>query len=233
MLGSVSGRIRSLYLQHFQRDFSQLGETVVVRRLLKAFPERNFVEIGANDGITVSTTYGLALEGWSGLCVEANPRMYEKLRRNLAAFPKVKTLCCAASPATGPVKLFLGKNDPKGLLSTISTEDSEWYRENRDTEFVEVPGLPLTEILAQNHAPKRLALLVVDTEGMDLDILRTLDLSHYRPRLIVTEDDTAYFGRNGAYKPKDELKFALLESAGYGFRQRVGCNSFWLDTNVA
>src|SRR5271166_1467025 len=87
MLGSVSGRIRSLYLQHFQRDFSQLGETVVVRRLLKAFPERNFVEIGANDGITVSTTYGLALEGWSGLCVEANPRMYEKLRRNLAAFP--------------------------------------------------------------------------------------------------------------------------------------------------
>jgi FkbM family methyltransferase len=221
--GALFGRIRTFYLQHFQRDFSQLGETVAARRILKNFPDRTFVEVGANDGVTVSATYGLLVDGWSGLSVEPNPRVHEQLRRNLIPFPKAVTLCCAASPVAGPVRLFFGKNDPSGLLSTISTEDSEWYRENRGSEFVEVPGLPLTDILAQNQIPKRFALLVVDTEGMDLEILRTLDFSIYRPYVVLTED----------YEPKNAAKFALLESADYSFHRRVGCNTFWVDTKKA
>ena len=219
-LGVLSGKIRGWYLRHFRRDFSESGETVAVRRILQGIAEPTFVEIGANDGVTVSTTYGLLLDGWSGLAVEANPRVFEKLQRNLAAFPKVTAVCCAASPQAGPVKLFLGNNDPDGLLSTIATEDSAWFRKYRSAEFVEVPGLPLTELLAQHRIPRRFGLLMVDTEGMDLEILRTLDFSEFRPRLIVTED----------YEPKDEQKYALLESAGYAFRQRIGCNSFWRDT---
>ena len=54
-------------LRNFAKDFSQSGETIVVRRLMSRFPERNFVEIGANDGITVSTTLGLIVDGWTGL----------------------------------------------------------------------------------------------------------------------------------------------------------------------
>ena len=218
-LGVLSGKIRGWYLRHFERDFSESGETVAVRRILAEDAERTFVEIGANDGVTVSTTYGLILDGWSGLSVEANPRVFEKLQRNLAAFPKVTTVCCAASPQTGQVKLYLGNNDPNGLLSTIATEDSEWYRKYRSAEFVEIPGLPLTDLLTHHKIPKRFGLLMVDTEGMDLEILRTLDFSQFRPRLIVTED----------YEPKNEQKFALLESVGYTFRQRIGCNTFWCD----
>lgn len=218
-LGDLVSKIRTFVLLNFARDFSQLGETVAVRRLLKGYPDRTFVEIGANDGVTASNTYGLLLDGWSGLSVEPNPRVYEKLRQNLAAFPKVTMVCCAASPKAGPVRLYLGKDDPQGLLSTISTEDSEWFRQVRGTEFVEVPGLPLTEILAQHEVPKRFALLVIDTEGMDLDILQTLDFSVYRPRLIVTED----------YQPKDEQKFAFLKAHGYDLREHVGCNTFWMD----
>ena len=152
-LGAITGRIRAFYLRLFRRDYSQLGETVAVRNLLRNHPERTFVEIGANDGVTVSTTYGLVLDGWTGVSVEANPRIYEKLRHNLAAFPKIITVCCAASPTAGPVKLFFGKNDPAGLLSTISMEDSSYLREVRDdSSFVEIEGLPLTDILEKKTA---------------------------------------------------------------------------------
>src|SRR5687768_4325905 len=118
-IGVVTGLVRNWILRTFAKDFSQLGETVAVRRLMRGFPERTFVEVGANDGMTVSTTYGLVLDGWSGLSIEPNPRIYAMLHSNLAPFPAVKTVCCAASPVAGPVQLFLGKNDPKGLLSTL------------------------------------------------------------------------------------------------------------------
>ena len=219
-LGAFLRKVRGWYLRRFESDFSQSGETVAVRQILRGLTKPVFVEIGANDGVTVSTTYGLVRDGWSGLSVEANPRVFENLRRNLTAFPRVTTVCCAASPQAGPVKLFLGNDDPSGLLSTISTEDSAWYREKRSAEFVEVPGLPLTNLLAQHQIPKRFELLLVDTEGMDLEILQTLDFSQFRPRLIITED----------YESKNAQKVAFLESVGYVFRRRIGCNTFWLDT---
>ncbi len=55
-------------------DFSQAGETKAIRKALGVNRKYSgfFVEIGANDGVTLSTTLGLVKDGWSGLSVEAN-----------------------------------------------------------------------------------------------------------------------------------------------------------------
>jgi FkbM family methyltransferase len=180
-----------------------------------------FIEIGANDGITVSSTFGLVKQGWSGLSVEANPNVFIRLESNLKKFTKVKTVCATVALKKGPVKLFLGKNDPEGLLSTICTENSVWFEEHRSEEYIEVSGLPMNELLEKQDAPLYPDLLVLDLEGMDYDILQTLDLNKYQPKLIVTED----------YQSKNSKKFKLLELAGYTFARQVGCNTFWLKTN--
>lgn len=207
---------------NLNNDYSQSGETKIIRELL---PKRKsetgfFIEIGANDGISVSNTYGLLKRGWSGLSVEANPLVYKILKQNLKRYPQVKTVCVAVAPQRGPVKLFLGKNDPKGLLSTISTEQSDWFDEHRSDEYLEVPGIPLTELLEEHRVPSNPDLLVVDAEGMDFEILKSLDLNRYRPTLIVTED----------YQPKNAAKFQLLTAAGYRLVRQAGCNTFWLRT---
>jgi len=215
---SVRFRIVRAYFRLF-RDYSQSGETVAIRKILRGTPKPFFVEVGANDGRFVSSTYGLMLDGWSGLCIEPNPVVYERLRKNIARFEKVKSVCCAASPERGPLRLFLGKEDPHGVYSTISSEDSEWYRLHRDEAFVVVEGKPLSEILAENDVPRSFSLLLVDTEGMDLEVLRTLDFEKYRPELIITED----------YEPKNEAKSAFLRSCKYQFLTRIGCNTFWIE----
>jgi hypothetical protein len=54
---------------------------------------------------------------------------------------------------------------------------------------------------------------------MDYDLLRTLNFTRYRPRLIVTEE----------YEPTNVAKAALLEAAGYACVERLGCNTFWME----
>ena len=223
VLRAAYGRARLWILQSWFRDYSQHGETIAVRRLASRFGDRTFVEIGANDGVIGSTTLGLLKDGWTGFLIEANPAVYEKLAANMRRFPKAKTFCCAISPTRGRVKLFLGKDDPGGFLGTLATEDSSWYRAHRSEDFVEVDGLPLSDFLRENAVPARFELLLVDTEGMDLEILRTLDTNAHRPHVLVTED----------YGPKNEAKHALLRSFGYKFVRQVGCNTVWVDGSAA
>jgi FkbM family methyltransferase len=218
-------RLKGWYFKYVMHDYSEAGETMEIRRLLRSREKANrfFVELGANDGVTLSSTLGLLRDGWSGLAVEPNPAVFARLKNNWKAFSNVKIVCAAVAPETGPVKLYLGKNDPDGLLSTISTENSEWFKEHRSENSVEVSGIPLTVLLDQEGAPKRPDLLLVDTEGMDYDILLTLDFQKYRPKLIVTEN----------YQPKNAAKFELLERVGYSLVKRVGCNTFWIDTRTS
>jgi FkbM family methyltransferase len=220
-LSRIYHRLKGWYFKHLMHDYSEARETMEIRRLLRAKKgdKRFFVELGANDGVTLSSTLGLIRDGWSGLAVEANPAVFARLKNNWQAFSKVKIVCAAVAPEAGPVKLYLGKNDPDGLLSTISTEESEWFKEHRSENSVEVSGIPLTVLLDREGAPQRPDLLLVDTEGMDYDILLTLDFQKYRPKLIVTED----------YEPKNADKFDLLRRTGYSFSKRVGCNTFWVD----
>lgn len=214
---------KSRYLKHqleqyLFRDYSQKSETQGVRKTLKNYPSKFFVEIGSNDGITYSTTYGLLLDGWSGWSIEANPITYKSLVVNLNKFDKVKTFNIAIAPKQGKVKLWLGKNDPQGLLATISEEEGDWYKAHRSSEYIEVDSMPLSQFLARQNTPTHFGLLMIDAEGMDLEILHTLDPAQHRPKLIITED----------YEPKNAEKFSLLKSYGYTFLKKIGCNTFWI-----
>lgn len=211
---------QKVFAERLRKDFSQAGETVAVRRLTKKRYGGVFVEIGANDGVRLSTTLGLIKSGWSGWSIEANPATYVQLVANLRGYSRVKLMNVAVAPTRGKVPLFLGKNDPEGFYATLSLEDSDWFRQHRSEVVVEVDGIPLDELLSEEKVPKHFDLLMVDTEGMDLEILRTFNPVTHRPYLIVTED----------YEPKNEEKFDLLRSFGYRLDCRIGCNTFWADT---
>lgn len=99
-------RSRERLIQSVVRDYSQAGETVAVRRLTRRKYGGIFVEIGANDGVSLSTTYGLLQSGWQGWSIEANPATYQRLVENLRPFPQAKPINIAIAPSRGRVKLF-------------------------------------------------------------------------------------------------------------------------------
>jgi len=211
--------------KHLLPDFSQAGETNAIRKMLGVGRNYDgyFVEIGANDGITLSTTLGLLKDGWAGLSVEPNPLIFRKLEQNWRGFSRARLACVAVAIQPGPVKLWFANNDPEGMMSTISTDDSEWFRKVRSEEYIEVPGLTIANLFESHEVPHSFDLLLIDAEGMDYAILTMLDFERYRPRLIVTEN----------YDPTNAQKFALLENFGYVKEAMIGCNTFWMASEAS
>lgn len=59
------------------------GQDVFIHELLGHKKAGVFVDIGANDGVTISNTCYLEKEhGWTGLAIEPIPAVFEKLKRN-------------------------------------------------------------------------------------------------------------------------------------------------------
>ncbi|MFZ1538476.1 MAG: FkbM family methyltransferase [Chromatiaceae bacterium] len=208
---------RQLFNEKILRDYSQFGETRKIRQLLGG-SERFFVEVGANDGKSGDSAYGLVLDGWHGLMIEPSRQTFDWLMRNMAGFGDVECIQCAVANFDGEIELWHGVNDGAGKVSTICKDESGWFQRVRSSHYEMVPVRRLADLLDEYQAPKQFGLLIIDAEGMDLEVLQSLDFQYYQPRLIITED----------YDPKNPRKFDLLREENYRFIERVGCNTFWL-----
>ena len=136
-----------------------------------------FVEMGALDGLIGSNT--LAFErvlNWTGVLIEANPAMCQKLRANR---PGMATLCTAVSGDRKPVAFR------KGLFSSTFGEEAEmdadfkkrFHSERRGpSSDVIVPSAPLSMLLRMVGL-RFVDLFSLDVEGAELKVLHTHDWS--------------------------------------------------------
>lgn len=159
-------------------NYSQNNEQSVI---LKYFKGRKgyFVDIGANDGETLSNTRALAIEGWSGVCVEPEPIAFDKLH-NLYKDSKVSVLNGAISDKDGIFDLMasgshLGKGDT-GLLSSLKSETTKKWA-NETFEPVLTQCYTWKRFLKIIDVPK-IDFISIDAEGMDWEILKQIDLTN-------------------------------------------------------
>lgn len=198
-------------------DSSQHGEYLFLRRFSGPSFPKYVVDVGANDGLRNSNSYPFLAEGWSGTLIEPNPRVFARLQQRHKDNDRVQMLNYACSRQPGKLPLFLGKDGEVGEYATLSTEDSEYYRQTRTGQSVEVAVERLTTLLQRSRCPQDFGLLTVDTEGFDFEVLASLDFDQFRPRFIITEDQNA----------DDEQKFSLLKTQGYHLIRRFTRNSIW------
>ncbi len=202
-------------------DTSQAGEISAIRALIKdGFPEY-LVDVGAHDGITISNSRPLTLSGWEAILVEANPRVYPLLERATAGMRNVRCANVACSDRPGVSPLYFGSDSPGGAMATLCTDENPWFDAARSDASTDVEVRTLTQLLDESRWPKDFSLLLVDTEGMDYEVLVGLDPDRYRPRIVVTEEYP--------WNPeKSRDKFRLLLDRGYSFHAQVGCNTMWI-----
>ena len=99
-------------------SYSQFGQDLhLLNKVYQNKKTGYFVEVGAYNGIDMSNTYLLEKLGWSGLCVEPNPRYFEKMKQ-------VRT-CSTSSVAVydrdDETVDFM--DDPSGGCSSIAETD--------------------------------------------------------------------------------------------------------------
>lgn len=167
-----SATLRSALFLPSSPHRTQLNQDVfalVVNRFRRGF----FVEIGANDGYTMSNTVYLEEEfGWDGILVEANPRYAEDLSRR-----KAKSVISAVADHEGP-RRFRDAGLFGGMVEDL---DERHRRHTEDARDIVVWGTTLERVLKANGAPSLIDFVSIDIEGAETSVVRQMcDLEHYR-----------------------------------------------------
>jgi len=163
-------------------DHSQFSEFPLFLKLARPRRQGIIVDVGAlgKDG---SNSYDLLSQlEWRGVLVEANPNLWEEIKREFAGL-NFHLVRCAVSDTEGMVELHLGVADG---VSSLMRETAEAWGPSRGK--VEVEARRLGAILVEQKVPLTFDLLSLDIEGMDMPVLNDLIANtNYRPRWIFLE----------------------------------------------
>jgi FkbM family methyltransferase len=155
-----------------------------------------YVDVGANDGLSNSNTAALDEMGWRGLLVEADPILAVTCRR---ARPRATVVACAAADPTrrGSHSPFLrispGHDKTTGLSTLVDSPElkRKAMQIGASISTITVPVRSLDDILEKHNAPEAFELLSVDVEGAELEVFLSCNLSRWRPRIIIAENNSA------------------------------------------
>jgi FkbM family methyltransferase len=182
------------------------------------------VKVGANDGITGDPCGDvfLANKRWRGLLIEPIPYCVGKLRKVYSDDSRF-IIEPVAIGHPGTATIFYVANEAQSELGNLPV----WYDQigglSREhilrhltpsiapyIRTLEVAVEELTKILQRNHV-SRIDFLHIDTEGHDLQVLRSLDFNVLKPGTIFIEH------KHLSNVDRRQLK-ALLTHQGYRIR---------------
>jgi FkbM family methyltransferase len=160
-------------------NYSQNSEQDII---LNYFGDRKgtFLDLGANDGITLSNTRALADLGWTGVLVDASPKAFKKLQENYPN-PDSHLYNIALSHKNGVLKFKeSGTLLNSGDVALVSSfHDSEIERFKSTVEYEEIEAKCLTwKAFMQGCPIKDFDFISMDIEGSELDVLPHMDLSN-------------------------------------------------------
>jgi len=208
----------------YNTSYAQQGEDLVVARALQKLKiyRATYLDIGAHHPIVGSNTYAFYEVGGHGVLVEPNPHYADLLRRARPRDVVLEVGIGVSGRASADYYVIRGD----GQLNTFSKAQADEHVKIGGPQALERviqrPLVPIGEVLSRHFADKAPDFVSIDVEGMDLDILRTLDFERWRPPVFCVE--TAGFGPevNG-----DIL--ALMEARGYALRGGSLVNSVFIE----
>jgi FkbM family methyltransferase len=166
-------------------SYSQLGQDLEVIKFYNSKQGGFFIEIGASDGLKLSNTYLLETAyNWKGICCEPIPENFEKLVKN-----RPNSICInkAVFNQSNKILNFTISNS-HSLLSGLT--DYIVHHKNtvfKDYQNIEVESITLNDILNDANAPNFIEYMSLDTEGTELEILKSVDHNKYKFGIIHVE----------------------------------------------
>lgn len=163
--------------------YSQNDEQDVILREFEGFTGK-FLDIGANDGITLSNTYALSLLDWVGICVEPSPSSFPKLSKLYENNNNI--VSCKAALADYDGEIVFYDSDGEGVSSTVKGN-------------VEKYGCKATEVVVDCVSSERLFnsigydfdFISLDVELTNVQVLKSLPFDKLtKLKLICVEHDS-------------------------------------------
>ena len=163
----------------------QYGEDRFLEKFFRGIPKGFLVDVGAADGRDNSNSFRLLQHRrWRGILIEPEPKQFQALQNRYRGRPDVVCMNYGVGGVEGERVLHCAAQ-----VSTFLPAWRDRCIESYGLEYEDVSVMvkPLTKILQELKAPSRIDFLTIDCEGMDLEVLQSLDFELYHPRLICME----------------------------------------------
>jgi FkbM family methyltransferase len=129
--------------------------------------------------------------GWTGICIEPHPEVFKRLRANRACI--CENVAVAREPGTARflcvsgygemLSGFAGAGIPDRVADAVKTTKATVHE-------IDVPCLTVSQILKRNHVD-RVDYVSLDIEGVEFEILQTIDLVALRVAVVTVENNYA------------------------------------------
>jgi FkbM family methyltransferase len=211
----------------FQRTYAQCGEDQIVNFILEyiGVRKKTYLDIGAWAPVHNNNTYLFYTLGYRGVLVEPNVEACEKLREVRPRDTVIEAGIGVTSVREADYYVMT-----KSSWNTFSKEEAERQEKvsngtERIKKVIKMPLLDINQVMA-DHFKRAPAFLSVDTQGLELAILKSIDYSRFRPEIICAE--TLVTGTN---KMVPETA-AFMESQGYVVRGMSFVNAIFVDSKI-
>jgi FkbM family methyltransferase len=205
--------------------YSQNDEEVILLQHLSSFTG-TLLDIGANDGKTLSNSLALIERGWSAVLVEPAKTPFSKLSDLHKDNSRIQCVNLAIGTQNGELKFYssgthLNEGDTDLLSTLCESELSRWA--GTDNEFTEetVSVVDFKTFLEHCNS-KKFDLILIDAEGLDYDILTQINLDEVGCSTLVVEtnskDDAKYieycesFNFKPIHKTHENLIFSKIQT---------------------
>lgn len=201
-------------------SYSQNREDVVLWRALRNIEAGRYVDIGANDPRVDSISRGFYDLGWRGVTVEPVPSFAAAHREERPGDLLVE----AAVTDEDITEITLHVFSETGLSTLVDSVSDRHEAAGLAAQDVIVPALTLDSILeGADLDGQDIHFMTIDVEGAEPEVLRSVDLSRWKPWVLVVE----------ATAPRStEPTFALWEKivldAGYTLCLFDGLSRFYV-----
>lgn len=180
-----------------------------------------FIDIGAHDGISFSNSlFFERFNDWSGICVEPNPSVFNKLVSNRKSINL--NVCIGSENKKVKFTQIEGYSE---MLSGITEkyDDRHIERINNDILIkggkineIEVDMVTLSDVIELRN--KRIDFISIDTEGNEFDIISSIDFDLLDVKSLVVENNY-----------KDNRTAAHLNSLGFELIYKLDCDEVFLN----
>jgi FkbM family methyltransferase len=220
----IAAQLRLRLGIHYRKSWSQCGEDLILRYLfdLLRIARPSYIDIGAHHPWHYNNTYLFYRQGARGVNVEPDPSLCAGLRR---ARKRDVNLNIGIGPQEAELDFFL-MSVP--TLNTFSAAEARKYVEQYGMRIVDTRRIKV-QTFAQavdTHLARTPDLVSLDVEGLELDILRSIDFSRHRPHAFCIET-ISYAGDDGSGVKNPEIHALMLQS-GYRLYADTYINSVYV-----
>lgn len=171
--------------------YAQNREDIAIAKYFGDF-KGTLLDIGANDGKTLSNSLALIEMGWCGVLVEPSPSAFSKLLKLHDENINLGLYQIALSDYDG-VSIFFDSgshlnNGDSSLLSTLNKTDVDKWKKTTEFNEIKVPVRTTKGFLS--IIDNEFDFISIDAEGEDVKILQQMDLRALGCKCLIVEHNS-------------------------------------------